>query len=57
VVLPGVWGQLPHLSIDKEGFDAVYMEIEATLFYLGAPAQEINEFMNIIESFRSDVVA
>jgi len=33
------------------------MEIEATLCYLGAPAQEINEFMNIIESFRSDVVA
>ncbi len=46
-----------HLSIDKDGFDAVYMEIEATLFYLGAPAQEITEFMTIIESFRSDVVA
>ena len=24
-----------HLSIDKDGFDAVYMEIEATLMYLG----------------------
>jgi len=46
-----------HLGIDKDGFDAVYMEIEATLFYLGAPAQEINEFMNIIDSFRSEVVA
>ena len=31
--------------------------IEATLFYLGAPAQEINEFLNVIESSRSDVVA
>ncbi len=27
-----------HLNIDKDGFDAVYMQIEATLFYLGAPA-------------------
>jgi hemoglobin len=46
-----------HLSIDTDGFDAVRMEIEATLFYLGVPAQEINEFMNIIESYRPDVVA
>lgn len=45
------------LSIDKAGFDAVYMEIESTLFYLGVPAQEINEFMTIIESYRSEVVA
>ena len=46
-----------HLNIDKDGFDAVYGEIEATLIHLGAPAQEINEFMNIIESFRTEVVA
>ena len=46
-----------HLSIDKDGFDAVYMEIEATLAYLGAPAKETSEFMAIIESFRSQVVA
>ena len=46
-----------HLSIDKDGFDAVYMEIESTLFFLGVPAKEINEFMAIIESFRSQVVA
>ncbi len=46
-----------HLSIDPAGFDAVYFEIEATLHYLGAPAQETAEFMAIIESFRSEVVA
>lgn len=46
-----------HLSIDKDGFDAVYKEIEATLFYLGAPAEEITEFMTIIEGQRSQVIA
>lgn len=40
-----------HLSIDPAGFDAVYLEIEATLFYLGAPDPETKEFMAIIESF------
>ena len=45
-----------NLAIDKDGFDAVYMEIESTLFYLGVPAKEINEFMAIIESYRSQVV-
>jgi len=45
-----------HLSIDKDGFDAVYMEIESTLFYLGVPAEETKEFMAIIESYRSNVV-
>lgn len=45
-----------HLSIDKDGFDAVYMEIEATLFYLGVPDGEIKEFMAIIESYRNQVV-
>lgn len=46
-----------HLKIDTDGFDAVYMEIEATLFYLGVPAEETTEFMGIIESYRSEVVA
>ncbi|MEO7423124.1 MAG: group 1 truncated hemoglobin [Ornithinibacter sp.] len=45
-----------HLSIDEAGFDAVYMEIESTLFYLGVPAKETKEFMDIIESYRSEVV-
>lgn len=46
-----------HLSIDPAGFDAVYLEIEATLFYLGVPDSETKEFMAIIESFRSEVVS
>lgn len=46
-----------HLSIDPDGFDAVSKEIEATLYFLGVPALEIAEFMAIIESFRSQVVA
>lgn len=45
-----------HLSIDRDGFDAVHMEIESTLNFLGVPARETNEFMDIIESFRSEVV-
>ena len=46
-----------HLNIDTDGFDAVYMEIESTLFFLGVPARETKEFMDIIEGFRSEVVA
>ena len=45
-----------HLAIDTAGFDAVYKEIQATLEFLGAPDQEISEFMAIIESHRSQVV-
>ncbi|MEO3936917.1 group 1 truncated hemoglobin [Dermatophilaceae bacterium Soc4.6] len=46
-----------HLSIDQDGFDAVYMEIKSTLFYLGVPAAETDKFMNIIERYRSQVVS
>ena len=45
-----------HLAIDTDGFNATAMEIEATLYYLGVPAQEISEFMAIIESYRAEVV-
>ncbi|GGF45827.1 hypothetical protein GCM10011519_19630 [Marmoricola endophyticus] len=45
-----------HLSIDEDGFNAVYFEIEATLHYLGVPEPETAEFMAIIESYRSMVV-
>ena len=45
-----------HLAIDKDGFDAVYMEIESTLFFLGVPDRETKEFMDIIEGYRSMVV-
>ena len=46
-----------HLDIDTDGFDAVAMEIESTLFFLGVPSRETTEFMEIIESFRTEVVA
>lgn len=45
-----------HLAIDRAGFDAVSKEIEATLDFVGVPEQELREFMNIIESYRSKVV-
>ncbi len=45
------------LHIDQRGFDAVAMEIAATLNFLGVPAAEHKEFMDIIESYRPQVVA
>jgi len=45
------------LHIDEPGFDAVKMEIAATLNFLGVPDAEHKEFMDIIESYRSQVVA
>lgn len=44
------------LNISEADFDAVAMEIAATLNFLGAPAAETKEFMDIIESYRSQVV-
>lgn len=45
------------LSIDDAGFDAVAMEIAATLMYLGVPENERIEFNRLIESYRGQVVA
>ncbi|GLZ50172.1 hypothetical protein Acsp06_63570 [Actinomycetospora sp. NBRC 106375] len=44
------------LSIDTAGFDAVSTEIDATLNFLGVPGPERREFMDIIESYRGQVV-
>jgi hemoglobin len=44
------------LHIDDKGFDAVAMEIAATLSVLGVPEAEHKEFMDIIESYRDEVV-
>lgn len=44
------------LSITDDNFDAVAFEIAATLNFLGVPAAEHKEFMDIIESHRSQVV-
>ena len=45
------------LSISEPDFDAVAMEISATLNFCAVPAVEHKEFMDIIESYRSMVVA
>ncbi len=44
------------LNIDGPGFDAVALEIAATLNFLGVPAAEHTEFMDIIENYRPQVV-
>lgn len=44
------------LAINDEQFDAVAVEIAATLNFLGVPAPEQKEFMEIIESYRAQVV-
>ncbi len=44
------------LSIDPAGFDAVAMEIAATLMFLGVPERERAEFNDIIEGYRPEVV-
>ena len=44
------------LTIDAAGFDAVAMEIAATLMFLGVPERERDEFNAIIERYRPEVV-
>jgi hemoglobin len=44
------------LHINDEQFDAVALEIASTLNFLGVPAAEHKEFMEIIERYRSEVV-
>ncbi len=45
------------LHINDRQFDAVAMEIAATLNFLGVPDAEHKEFMDIIESYRPQVTA
>jgi hemoglobin len=45
-----------HLQVTDTEFDVVATEIAATLYHVGVPAQEHKEFMDIIESYRSQVV-
>lgn len=45
-----------NLRINGAQFDAVAMEIAATLNFVGVPAAEHQEFMEIIESYRGEVV-
>jgi hemoglobin len=44
------------LGISGPDFDAVAMEIAATLNFLGVPQAEHREFMDIIETYRPQVV-
>lgn len=46
-----------HLNASQSDFDTVKLEIHATLSYLGVPKAEQDEFLGIIESYRSQVVA
>jgi hemoglobin len=46
-----------HLNVSEHDFDVVALEIAATLSFLGAPEQEHKEFVDLIESYRSMVVA
>ena len=46
-----------HLNVTHHDFDVVALEIAATLSYVGVPEKEHKEFMDIIESYRSMVVA
>lgn len=45
-----------HLSVTDDEFDVVKTEIAATLYHVGVPHQEHKEFMDIIESYRSEIV-
>lgn len=45
------------LGLTDYEFDVTAHEIRNTLFQLGVPQQETNEFMDIIESYRSKVIA
>ncbi len=46
----------PRLRVNETEFDAVAVEIGATLSFCGVPAAEHQEFVDIIESYRSMVV-
>ena len=45
------------LHIDEAGFNAVALEIAATLSFLNVPPAEHEEFMDIIESHRTQVIS
>ena len=45
------------LDVTEREFDVVYTEIETSLYQLGVPEREMDEFMEIIESYRDMVVA
>ena len=46
-----------HLGLSEYEFDVTAHEIRNTLYQLGVPRQEVVDFMDIIESYRTMVVA
>ena len=46
-----------HLGLSEYEFDVTAHEIRNTLYQLGVPRQEVIDFMDIIESYRTMVVA
>lgn len=45
-----------HLYVSEPEFDIVATEIAATLWHVGVPAKEHKDFMDIVESYRAQVV-
>lgn len=45
------------LEVTELEFDVVRTEIKTTLYQVGVPEQELREFMEIIDSYRDEVVA
>ena len=45
-----------HLKLSDYEFDVTAHEIRNTLYQLAVPKKEVEEFMDIIESYRGDVV-
>ena len=46
-----------HINVSEREFDIVATEIKTSLYHVNCPDQEMNEFLAIIESYRSEVVA
>lgn len=46
-----------HLGLSQYEFDVTAHEIRNTLYQLGVPRQEIDDFMGIIESYRDKIAA
>lgn len=45
-----------HLAVTEREFDVVYTEIKTSLYQLNVPQREFDEYMAIIDSYRSMVV-
>lgn len=58
-VYPGRSMERAHddLEVSERGFDVVRTEIKNTLYDVGVPHEEMQEFMAIIDMFREEIVA